>query len=137
MRKLAAILFLIFFCLPRSEAGVNWASKVHEIYLKNGMKFLLYQRGEAPVFSAYVRFRVGGMDEEVGKTGLAHFLEHMAFKGTEKIGTTNYAAEKPILEKIEAAGLELSEEYGRGAAADASKIQTLKEKLKTLHQEEE
>lgn len=136
MRKLVVVLCL-FFILPHSQANVNWASKVHEIRLKNGMKFLLYQRGEAPVFSAYVRFRAGGMDEEVGKTGLAHFLEHMAFKGTETIGTTNYAAEKPILEKIEAIGEELSAEYGKGKSADSAKILDLKEKLKILHQEEE
>src|SRR3989338_3028491 len=58
---------------------------VHEVRLPNGMKFLLVPRGEAPIFSAVIRFPVGWVDEEVGKTGLAHFMEHMAFKGTAAI----------------------------------------------------
>ncbi|MBI2083014.1 MAG: insulinase family protein [Deltaproteobacteria bacterium] len=56
---------------------------VKEMRLKNGMKFLLVYRKGPPIFSAYIRFRVGGADEEKGKTGLAHFLEHMAFKGIQ------------------------------------------------------
>jgi hypothetical protein len=75
---------------------------------------------------------VGGADEEPGKTGLAHFLEHMAFKGTETLGTKDFKKEKPILEEIERVGEELASEYGRGAAAEAQKIKELRQKLKDL-----
>jgi len=114
----------------------DWASNVHEIRLKNGMTFLLYPRGETPIFSAYIRFKVGGIDEETGKTGLAHFLEHMAFKGTETIGTKDFAKEKPILEEIDKVGAELSAEYRKGAQTDPKKIEELRGRLKSLHDEE-
>ncbi len=88
MRKLIGLLLLFLFLSGHVQADSfsNWADRVHEFSLSNGMKFLLYERGEAPIFSAYIRFRVGGIEEEPGQSGLAHFMEHMAFKGTEKIG---------------------------------------------------
>src|SRR5512136_850559 len=48
-----------------------------------------------------VRFRVGSADEHPGITGSSHLLEHMLFKGTKIIGTTNYEAEVPIIAKID------------------------------------
>jgi predicted Zn-dependent peptidase len=65
------------------------------------MRFLLLKREGAPVFTAYIRVKVGGIDEVPGKTGIAHLLEHMAFKGTQQIGTRDAAAEAALLEKIE------------------------------------
>jgi predicted Zn-dependent peptidase len=98
----------IFFILLLSLCSGNLAadpggilSKVHEFSLDNGMKFLLLPRKGAPVFTAYIRVAVGGVDEEPGRTGIAHLLEHMAFKGTREIGTKDYAQEKILLEKIE------------------------------------
>jgi predicted Zn-dependent peptidase len=52
------------------------------------MKFLIVPRGVSPIFTAYITFPVGAADEEKGKTGLAHFVEHMAFKGTERFRET-------------------------------------------------
>ncbi len=60
---------------------------VVELNLPNGMKWLLLNRGATPVFAGAVQVKVGGVDEEVGKTGLAHMLEHMAFKGTKDISS--------------------------------------------------
>lgn len=85
---LGLILF-IFLLSTRVEAFD--LPPVKEVFLKNGMTFLLVPHGEAPIFSATVRFRVGGMDEDPARTGLAHFLEHMAFKGTEEIEGTDLA----------------------------------------------
>ncbi len=83
--KILAGLWLLF--LPSLHAAEF--PPVREILLPNGMKFLLVRRGKAPIFTATIRFKVGGMDEEPGKTGLAHFMEHMAFKGTTQLdGTT-------------------------------------------------
>lgn len=76
-------------------------SNVHELTIDNGMRFLLLPRKGAPVFTAYIRVRAGGVDEEAGKTGLAHLLEHMAFKGTREIGTRDYSQEAVLLERIE------------------------------------
>ena len=69
--------------------------------LENGLKVIMYKRGTAPVFSSVVSVHVGGVDEVPGKTGIAHLLEHMAFKGTKTLGTKNYQAEKILLEEEE------------------------------------
>ena len=75
--------------------------KVEERKLDNGMTVLIVERHNAPIVSFNLKFRVGSADEEVGRTGLAHILEHMLFKGTPYVGTKDYALEKPLLEKIE------------------------------------
>ncbi|MBD2441509.1 pitrilysin family protein [Nostoc sp. FACHB-110] len=69
--------------------------------LDNGMKFIVLERHQAPVVSFLTYADVGGVDEPDGKTGVAHFLEHLAFKGTTRIGTKDYKAEKPLLERLE------------------------------------
>ncbi|MDO8493892.1 MAG: pitrilysin family protein [Deltaproteobacteria bacterium] len=85
MRRL--LLFLILsFSIP--ARAYDLASQVKEFHLSNGMKWLVVYRPQIPVFSGVVLARVGGVDEEVGKTGLAHMFEHMAFKGSKKIGAT-------------------------------------------------
>ena len=76
-------------------------SKVKSFTLDNGLKVTLYNRGEAPVFAGVVSVRVGGTDEVEGYTGIAHLLEHMAFKGTDKIGTKDYKREKLLLDEQE------------------------------------
>jgi len=80
--------------------------KVEERQLTNGMTVLIVERHTAPVVSFNIKFRVGSADEETGRTGVAHILEHMLFKGTPVLGTKDYAAEKPLLEEIEKLFLE-------------------------------
>jgi len=65
------------------------------------MKFLFVKRGTAPVFSGVVIVRVGGVDDPQGQSGLAHLFEHMAFKGTPRIGTVDFAAEQGIMRRID------------------------------------
>ncbi|BAZ26542.1 peptidase M16 domain-containing protein [Kalymmatonema gypsitolerans NIES-4073] len=72
-----------------------------EFRLDNGLKFIVLERHQAPVVSFLTYANVGGVDEPDGKTGVAHFLEHLAFKGTTKIGTSNYQAEKPLLDALD------------------------------------
>ncbi|MBW4633410.1 MAG: insulinase family protein [Iphinoe sp. HA4291-MV1] len=75
--------------------------QLSEFRLDNGMKFLVLERHQAPVVSFLTYADVGGVDEPDGKTGVAHFLEHLAFKGTTRIGTSNYQAEKPLLDRLD------------------------------------
>ncbi|QZZ23812.1 insulinase family protein [Leptothermofonsia sichuanensis E412] len=75
--------------------------QVTEFKLDNGMKFIVLERHQAPVVSFLTYADVGGADEPDGKTGVAHFLEHLAFKGTTRIGTVDYGAEKPLLERLD------------------------------------
>jgi len=74
---------------------------ITEFKLENGMKFIVLKRDKAPVVSFVTYADVGGADEPDGQTGVAHFLEHLAFKGTTRIGTVDYAAEKPLLERLD------------------------------------
>lgn len=77
------------------------ASRVKLYKLPNGLRVILYRRGEAPVFGGAVGVRVGGTDEKPGRTGISHMFEHMAFKGTETIGTTDFPREQRLLSEIE------------------------------------
>ena len=77
--------------------------------LDNGMTFLLYPNRRTPVFSGVIRFDVGGKNEHPGMTGIAHMFEHMAFKGTRRIGTTNGSAEQEALKKVESAAAALNQ----------------------------
>jgi predicted Zn-dependent peptidase len=75
--------------------------RVTEFTLDNGMKFIVLERHKAPVVSFMTYVDVGAAYEEDGKTGAAHYLEHLAFKGTTRIGTTSYEAEAPLLERMD------------------------------------
>ncbi|MDX1583487.1 MAG: pitrilysin family protein [Thermoanaerobaculia bacterium] len=71
--------------------------------LDNGLTVIVVERHEAPVFSFFTHVDTGADRETIGITGLAHMFEHMAFKGTDQIGTTDYQAELEALEKVEEA----------------------------------
>ena len=70
----------------------NVERQVTDFTLPNGLKFILVERHDAPVFSFETRVNAGGAQEIPGITGIAHMMEHMAFKGTERVGTKDYAA---------------------------------------------
>jgi predicted Zn-dependent peptidase len=78
--------------------------KVKEFDLKNGMKFLVVERHEAPVVFCAIVFDVGSANERNNITGISHLLEHMMFKGTEMMGTKNYKKEIPYIEKTDELG---------------------------------
>ncbi len=71
--------------------------------LNNGLTVIIVERPEVPVFSFFTHVDAGSAQDPTGQTGLAHMFEHMAFKGTDTIGTKDYAAEKVALEKVEKA----------------------------------
>ncbi|NDV68237.1 pitrilysin family protein [Dysgonomonas sp. 25] len=70
--------------------------------LDNGMKVYLSVNKDKPRIQTYIGVRVGGKNDPSETTGLAHYLEHLLFKGTKHFGTTDYAAEEPFLNQIEA-----------------------------------
>ncbi|MTF38075.1 M16 family metallopeptidase [Cyanobacterium aponinum] len=74
---------------------------ITEFTLSNGIHFIVLENHQAPVISFNTYVDVGGANEPEGKTGVAHFLEHLAFKGTKEIGTINYEKEKQILEELD------------------------------------
>lgn len=75
---------------------------VRALTLDNGMSVLVVPREGASTVSFVMQFRVGGVDEPPGQTGIAHLLEHMLFKGTGTIGTTDVEAERRLIQEIDA-----------------------------------
>ena len=74
---------------------------VKEFTLKNGMKFIVLERHDAPVVSFHVYADVGSVNETAGITGISHLLEHMAFRGTKVVGTKDYEAETKIFAQMD------------------------------------
>ena len=103
----------------------EFEKKVTEFTLPNGLHFIIAERHEAPVVSFHTYVNAGSVDDPSGATGIAHMFEHMAFKGTETIGTTNWPNEKLALDAIEASYDRLEAEQNKGPKADPQKIRTL------------
>ena len=70
--------------------------------LENGLKVYLSVNKDKPRIQTYIAVRVGGKNDPAETTGLAHYFEHLMFKGTKNFGTSNYEAEKILLDQIEA-----------------------------------
>ena len=69
--------------------------------LSNGLKVYMTVNKDEPRIQTYIAVNAGGKDDPADNTGLAHYLEHMMFKGTENFGTQDYEAEKPLLAQID------------------------------------
>src|SRR5438270_13447511 len=103
MRR-AALIFaisMLFIACASAQDVASFEKRITVKTLPNGLTLLVLERPEAPVFSFYTYVDAGGAQDPKGKGGLAHMFEHMAFKGTDKIGTLNYPAEKLALEDVE------------------------------------
>src|SRR5690554_3317371 len=74
----------------------------HIYELNNGLRVYLTQNSEEPRFYAEIAVRAGSKQDPADATGLAHYLEHLLFKGNQQLGTLDYEAERPHLERIEA-----------------------------------
>jgi predicted Zn-dependent peptidase len=138
-KKSCAIVWVILFLAAGWAgplAGQNLEEKVHARTLKNGMTVLLVERHGAPVFSTIYGFKVGSVDEIPGITGTAHLFEHMAFKGTPKIGTSDFAKEKIVMDEVNRVGREWSLELVKGERADKEKLARLREDLTRLEAEQ-
>ncbi len=94
---------LILAALAAAQDVTSFEKRTTVKKLDNGLTVVICERPEAPVFSFFTHVDAGSVQDPMGETGLAHMFEHMAFKGTDKIGTTDYAAEKVALEKVEQA----------------------------------
>lgn len=92
----------------------------------NGLTAIVCQRPDsAPVFSFFTNVDAGSVQDPMGKTGLAHMFEHEAFKGTDAIGTKNYAAEKVALQKVEGAYAAYLRERDKDVGRDEVKLKQL------------
>src|SRR4029434_7715237 len=82
---------LVFLLLPVTTSTNIHAAQVQEIVLDNGLKVLLLEDHKSPAVTFQVWYRVGSRNEKDGKSGLAHFLEHMRFKGTPTTKPEEYS----------------------------------------------
>lgn len=149
MKSLALLPALLLCCAPVYAAGGDKADslpagaamekdpqypQVVSYTLKNGLKLLILEKTFVPTASFTMLFKAGNVDGQQGKTGLAHLMEHMAFKGTKTINSTGYEKEKIALDKVEKAAQAMIAEES-AAAPDAKKLEELRKALAAAEKE--
>ena len=95
---------------------------VQQVTLDNGMRLVILRRPGPPTISFTVQFNVGGVNERLGTTGIAHLLEHMLFKGTTSVGTRNIEAELELYPWMDSAHDSLAEARARGDSVRAVEL---------------
>ncbi len=117
----------------RNEPAVAGRPRIFDsvevLRLDNGMLFVLLPRPDMPTVSGRIWFRVGNVDCPAGESGLAHMLEHMAFKGTDRIGTRHYPEELAVQRGVDSVGTLLAHEVMRRDRADTSLVSRLRADL--------
>ena len=99
----AAMMLLLASCSQYKYETVKGDPLGTKIYtLDNGLKVYMSVNKETPRIQTYIAVKVGGKNDPSETTGLAHYFEHLMFKGSQNFGTSDYAAEKPLLDEIEA-----------------------------------
>ncbi|KPE49423.1 M16 family metallopeptidase [Chryseobacterium indologenes] len=104
-------------------------NKVRIYTLKNGLKVFLAQNFDAPRIQTFIPVRTGSNNDPSDNTGLAHYLEHMMFKGTSRLGTQDWEKEKELLDQIS----ELYEQHK--AEQDPDKKKEIYKKIDEISQE--
>jgi predicted Zn-dependent peptidase len=144
--KLSKIFFILIifstmiFTLPAAgqikDPGEYFKANVVQRTMPNGINVLMLNRGYTPTLALLISFKVGSADESYNTIGVAHMLEHMLFKGTDVIGTTDYKKEKVILDKIEEIGEKLNDiSIKNPENKDDKETEKLKTELKKLQEE--
>jgi predicted Zn-dependent peptidase len=105
---------------------------VVEHTLGNGMRFLILPREGAPTVSFLVHVPVGSVHESLGSTGVAHFLEHLLFKGSTTVGTRDLEAETALFARMDAAHDTLVRARGRWPEPDSTEILRLEARIGAL-----
>jgi predicted Zn-dependent peptidase len=113
----------------------SFEQKITTKVLPNGLTVIICERPEAPVFSYVTFVDAGDVNDPSGESGLAHMFEHLAFKGTTEIGTTDYTAEKVALQKVEAANDAYEAEYLKQVGKDPAKLAELKKNFQDAQAE--
>lgn len=127
LRRPAAICVLVLLASFATSAQdlASFEKRITLETLDNGLTVLILQRPEAPVFSFFTHVDAGSAQEVSGITGLAHMMEHMAFKGTPQIGSRDWAPEKQALERVEAAYAAYDRARRKPTGADEAEVARL------------
>ena len=127
--RMRFLILLAVVALTAGSAGaqtyLDLEGQIQEFTLDNGVQFIVLENHDVPVFSFRTFVNVGSANEVRGITGLTHILEHMAFKGTEEIGTNDAKAEAKAMAVEDAAFAALKAERLKGINADPAKIEEL------------
>ncbi len=113
----------------------DFESRLTEFTLENGLRFLVLERHTAPVVSFHTYADVGSANEVKGITGMAHLFEHMAFKGSQTIGTLDYQAEAKALVQLDEAFLALKKERQRTGEIDGQRLSELRKRFEEAQKE--
>src|SRR6266436_6460170 len=128
MKFRKVVLIALVFCfssLAFSQDLASFDKRITTKKLANGLTVIICERPEAPVFSFFTHVDAGSVQDPMSKTGLAHMFEHMAFKGTDTIGTKNYPAEKAALQKVEEIYAAYLHERDKPVGRDEQKLKQL------------
>lgn len=120
---------------PSEETLRDVGKRLTEFTLTNGWKFIVLERHQAPVAAFYTYADVGSDRDVRGITGMAHMFEHMAFKGTKRIGTKDPAAEEKALAKVDKAFIELQAEKRKLGGPDKERLAKLTDAFQTAQEE--
>src|SRR5262249_25178627 len=131
MRRYLSFFFLALVAAFSSGQGTaqdlaSFEKRTTVKVFKNGLTVVLCERPEAPVFSFFTIVDAGAVQDPQGMSGMAHMVEHEAVKGTDRIGTTDYAKEKAALEKVEQAWTAYDREDRRETGRDPKRVEDLK-----------
>jgi predicted Zn-dependent peptidase len=122
-------LSVLLLLVTSLASAASLEDRVVEHHLANGMTVLLMERHQAPIVAVNLTYKVGGVQEHNGITGVAHLYEHMAFKGTRTIGVTDAAKERPLLEELDRLAEAITAETAKGPAADQVRLSTLRKQF--------
>ena len=129
MPRRIVVLLLSLILLAGLASAANLEDRVVEHRLANGLTLLLMERHQAPIVAVNLTYKVGGVYEHNGITGVAHLYEHMAFKGTRTIGVTDAEKEKPVLEELDRLAEAVMAEKLKGPAADQTRLAALRKRF--------
>jgi predicted Zn-dependent peptidase len=132
--RLRHVAVLLLPLLLAAQNLKEFEKKVTEFTLANGLHFIVAERHEAPVVSFHTYVNAGSADDPSGETGIAHMFEHMAFKGTQSIGSKNWPEEKKAIDQVEEVYDRLDAERNKGVKADPKKIEVLEAELKAANE---
>jgi predicted Zn-dependent peptidase len=126
------LLIGLFSAAAAAQDIASFEKRITVKKLDNGLTLMVMERPEAPVFSFFTHVDVGSSQDPQGQAGLAHMFEHMAFKGTDKIGTENFPEERKVLEEIEVAYHAYDTERRKSTGQDPKKLAELEKTWKDL-----
>ena len=131
-RLFISLILLIVLAAPAfGQDLATFEKRVTVKTLENGLTAIVCERPEAPVFSFFTHVDVGSDREYPGIQGLAHMFEHMAFKGTDKVGTNDYADEKAAIENVEHSYQAYDQERRKRTGSDEKKLAELEKAWKS------